>query len=183
MKYLLSLCIITFITVLFAESSPAFPTTAATSSPTYSATQPQTTVATGDLNFPSCACGRIVNLDLLTSEAMKQATVKALRQVSARTRQSIDRCVIYTPTEKSYPDESKTNYLDESIDEFNSDKPWEETTNTAFFLVGVGMKSEPVSAGEDCASKRPVIAGKHDDLPSVLPDNWLQHFQIRKPSI
>ncbi|WP_422137549.1 hypothetical protein [Endozoicomonas sp. ALC020] len=180
MKYLLSLCIIIFITALLAESSPAFPTTATTASPTYSASQPQTTVATGRLELSGLCSGRVVNLDLLTSEAMKQATVKALRQVSARTRQSFDRCVIYTPTEKSYLDESKINYLDESIDEFNSDRPWEETTNTAFLLVGVGMKSEPVSAGEDCASKRPVIAGSHDDLPSVLPSNWLEHFQVRK---
>ncbi|WP_422474627.1 hypothetical protein [Endozoicomonas sp. ALB032] len=172
MKYLLSLCIIIFITALLAESSPAFPTTATTASPTYSASQPQTTVATGRLELSELCSGRVVNLDLLTSEAMKQATVKALRQVSARTRQSIDRCVINTPTRSSY--------LDEDIDEFNSDKPWEETTNTAFILVGVGMKSEAVSAGEDCASKRPVIAGKHDDLPSVLPGNWLEHFQVRK---
>ncbi|WP_257293020.1 hypothetical protein [Endozoicomonas sp. ONNA1] len=180
MKYLLSLCIIIFITALFVESSPAFPTTATTASPTYSATQPQTTAATGRLELSELCKGKPLGEDLLTSEAMVQATLKALRQVSVRTRQSIDRCVIYTPTEKSYFDESKINYLDESIDEFNSDRPWEETTNTAFLLVGVGMKSEPVSAGEDCASKRPVIAGSHDDLPSVLPGSWLEHFQVKE---
>ncbi|WP_448216507.1 hypothetical protein [Endozoicomonas sp. 2B-B] len=172
MKYLLSLCIIIFITALFAESSPAFPTTATTASPTYSASQPQTTVATGRLELSELCKGKPLGEDLLTSEAMLQATVKALRQVSARTRQSIDRCVINTPTSSSY--------LDEDIDDFNSGKPWEETTNTAFILVGVGMKSEAVSAGEGCASKRPVIADKDDDLPSALPGNWLEHFQVRK---
>lgn len=180
MKHLLSLCIVAFITALFAQYSPAFPSTSATASPTHNATHPQTTVATGRLELSELCKGKPLGEDLLTSEAMVQATVKAIRQVSVRTRQSIDRCVIYTPTEKSYFDESKINYLDKSIDDFNYERPWEETTNTAFLLVGVGMKSEPVSAGEDCASKRPVIAGSHDDLPSVLPGSWLEHFQVRK---
>lgn len=172
MKHLLSLCIVAFITALFAQYSPAFPSTSATASPTHNATHPLTTIATGDLKLYEFCSGNIDNLHLLTSEVMKQATVKALRQVSARTKQSIDRCVISTPVRSSY--------LDESIDGFNNGKSWEERTNTAFLLVGVGMKSEPISAGEDCALKQPVIAGRPGGPPSVLPDNWLDHFQVRE---
>ncbi|WOG29640.1 hypothetical protein [Endozoicomonas sp. 8E] len=162
MKLLLSLCIVTLITIPSAESSPALPTI-----PTS-----QTTAAPSDLKLYELCSGNIKNQDLLSTEAMKQATVKALEQVLTRSAQPIDRCIIKTPT--------KGNYLDESINGFNTSKSREETANTAFLLVGVGIKSEPFRAGEDCASTKPVIAGKQRDQSSVLPGNWLEQFQLRK---
>ncbi|WP_422133123.1 hypothetical protein [Endozoicomonas sp. ALD040] len=162
MKLLLSLGILALIAVLSAESCPALPTI-----PTS-----QTTAATSELRLYELCSGNIENQELLSTVAMKRATVKALEQVLARSTQPIDRCVIETPT--------KGNYLDESINGFNTNKSREDTANTAFLLVGVGIKSEPVRAAEDCASTKPVIAGKQKGQPSVLPRDWLEQFQLRK---
>lgn len=118
--------------------------------------------------------GTIEHLDLLTTEAMKQAAVKALKQVLANTEQAIDRCFIITPTEDSY--------LDESIKGFNDSGPREGST-TAFLLVGYGMKSQPIAAREHCAAKEPVMAGGGPGSDSVLPDGWQEHFLVKKPSI
>lgn len=172
MKHSLSLFIITFITILCSESSPALPTTSPSLRPTFNDTHLQTTASAGDLKLFELCSGKIEHPDLLTTEAMKQAAVKALEQVSATSKQLIDRCVIKTPLRDSY--------LDEEIAAFNANKSWEDTTSTAFLLVGVGMKSETIIAEENCASKKPVIAGQKEGQLSVLPSNWLEQFQIKK---
>ncbi|WP_257280402.1 hypothetical protein [Endozoicomonas sp. ISHI1] len=172
MKHSLSLFIITFVTILCSESSPALPTTSPSLRPTFNDTHHQTTASAGDLKLFELCSGNIEHPDLLTTEAMKQAAVKALEQVSATSKQLIDRCVIKTPLRDSY--------LDEEIAEFNANKSWEDTTSTAFLLVGVGMKSETIIAEENCALKKPVIAGQKEGQLSVLPSNWLEQFQIKK---
>ncbi|AMO55427.1 hypothetical protein GZ77_10245 [Endozoicomonas montiporae] len=167
----LSLCLIASTTILLAENALATPLPGST--PAYNATTSPLPSATAEPKLYRLCSGIVENLELLTTDVMKQAAVDKLERVFDSAPQAIDRCVIKTPVNGSY--------LDESINGFNTGKPWEETANTAFLLVGVGMKSTPVTADEDCASKTPVpvIAGKQKGHVSTLPDEWLEQFQIK----
>ncbi|UYM17201.1 hypothetical protein [Endozoicomonas euniceicola] len=143
-----------------------------TFTPAYNATSATTDSSSAELKLYKLCSGNLEGIERLTNEAMKKAAVKALERASANDPQPIDRCVIITPV--------RGNYINEAVDSFNNNnKKWEDSVGTAFLLVAAGMKSEIIKAGEDCSSKKAVIAGKQDGQASALPSDWLDLFQAK----
>ncbi|UYM14416.1 hypothetical protein [Endozoicomonas euniceicola] len=118
----------------------------------------------------SFCSNKVEDAHLLTKAEMVDAIVETLEQITAKSPQTIDRCVIITPR--------KDTDLSEIISQYNADKTQEAIKNTAFILVGPGIKSEPIHDGENCASKNYVVAGG-EGQESILPKDWQEEFYAK----